>query len=106
MENCLFIPCCSQNSKNSSDMNSPPRLDLRHLIFQFDSFSTKSLKALNFSNASYLCFSRPIQHILEKSSINKIKYSSPRGDFFLVGPHKSVWMSSRGLLVDPSFSLK
>jgi len=30
---------------------------------------------------------------MEKSSINKIKYSSPRGDFFLVGPHKSVWIS-------------
>ena len=96
----------TKTKKNSSDMNSPPQSDLRHLIFRFDSFSTKALKSLNFSNASYLCFSRPIQHILEKSSMNKINYCSPRGDFFLVGPHKLVWMSSRGLLVDPSFSLK
>ena len=87
-------------------MNYPPRSDLRHLIFRYDSFSTKALRALNFSNASSLRFSRPIQHILEKSSMNKINYSSPQGDFFPVGPHKSIWMSSRGLLFDPSFSLK
>ena len=87
-------------------MNSPPQSNLRHFIFWSDSFSTKALKALNFSNVSSLCFSKPIQHILEKSSMNKMKYSSPRGEFFLVGPHKSVWMSSIGLIVGPSFSLK
>lgn len=106
MENCLFISCCSQKSKNSSKVNSPPWLDLRHLIFQSDSFSTNTLKALNFWNASYLCFIRPIQHILEKSSMNRIKYHSQWGKFFLDGPHKSIWTSSRGLLADPSFSMK
>ena len=71
-------------------MNSHPRLDLRHLVFQSDSFSTKALKALKFSNASSLCFSKPIQHILEKSSMNEMKYSSPQRDFFLVSQHKSI----------------
>jgi len=35
-----------------------------------------------------------------------IKYSSPRGDLVLNGPHTSVCTSSRGLLADPSFSGK
>ena len=93
----------SQKLKKSSEVNSLPRSDLRHLILWSDSFSTKILKALNFSKASSLCFRSPIQQILEKLSMNNIKYSSPRGDFFLDGPHKSVWTSSSGLLADPSF---
>ena len=105
---CFTAPvyCSSQKLKNSSEVNSPPRSGLRHLIMRSNSFSTKALNALNFSKALSLCFRSPIQHILEKSSINNMKYSSPRGDLFLDGPHTSIWTSSSGLLADPSFSGK
>jgi len=71
-----------------------------------DKEKLQSYSDLNFSKASSLYFMSPIQHILEKSSMNNMKYSSPRGDLFLVGPHISVWTSSSGLLADPSFSGK
>jgi hypothetical protein len=43
-----FNSTISQNSLNSSEVNSPPLYDLRHLILRSVSFSTCSLKALNF----------------------------------------------------------
>ena len=63
-EKCLLIPQVSQNSSNSSDVNYPPLSDLKHLIFISASFSTNALKALNFSNASYLCLRKVMQEHL------------------------------------------
>ena len=49
--NCLFIPCSSQYLLNSSEVNSPPLSNLRHLIRDPVSFSTNSLNVLKHPNA-------------------------------------------------------
>lgn len=105
MQNYLPMPFRSQKLKNSCDINSPPLLYLQHLNFRSNSIYTKALNILNLSNASYLYFSKPIKHILLNSSINNMNYCSPWGDFFLIGPHKSVWTNSRILLDVTSLDL-
>ena len=82
-----------------------PLSDLRHLIFYFVSFSTSSLNILKNPKASDFFFRRHTQVILVKSSMRSMKYSSPFSPLLHVGPHRSVWTSSSGLVVECSFVL-
>ena len=65
------IPFASQNSTNSLEVNSPPRLDLMALIWYPLSFSTTTLNFLNASKTFDFYFKKCTQVFLEKASIKK-----------------------------------
>ena len=106
MDYCLLIPCSLQKLSNYLDMKSPPLSDLRHFIFKSISFSTSALKYLNLLKATNFYFMRIIHVALVNSSTNNMKYFSPLGLCFLVGPHTSACTNSNGFLVVNSLDLK
>ena len=66
-------------------------------------FTAPKISALQESVVEFL--RKYTQHILEKSSMNVMKYLFPAMDSFCIGPHKSVCTNSSGQLALHAFPL-
>jgi len=96
MVSCLSIPMLVQKSWNPHKVYSPPLLLLSFFnLYQLYN-STRALNFLNKLKVSDLFLRKYTQHIIEKSSMNVMKYLFPPIDSFCIGPHRSVCISSSG----------